>query len=312
MCAKKVVALLQSMESQLQRERQRKMAEEQAAAAERVRMEEAERERLRQEKRAAKERRREEQKMREEDRKREVEEQHQHEMQINNSVNNMDKRAMGDAANGHTRQQPIMDPPTRGWCYSLFMFLMGMSVVGVALAISLIWIYTEGKLDSASIQIALPVIQSDVEDYFLTIGQKTVKAADQAAKTAQPYIDSGIERGSKAWREGGKSLRHAAKYVEKNYGETFSRACEHVKQAAGFLWSRLLIVWSVISPHLHAGWEWAKPHFHQLGKVIIETSLTGLEWLRGVAPVYVEWATDLVTRAAQWTVESWNQVTKGF
>ena len=54
MCAKKVVALLQSYESQLQRERQRLLEEEQRQQREQERREEAERERIRQEKRAAK------------------------------------------------------------------------------------------------------------------------------------------------------------------------------------------------------------------------------------------------------------------
>ena len=47
LCAKKVVALLQSMESQLQRERQRRMEEEMRGKREQERREEAEREKVR-------------------------------------------------------------------------------------------------------------------------------------------------------------------------------------------------------------------------------------------------------------------------
>ena len=78
LCAKKVVALLQSMESQLQRERQRRMEEEMRGKREQERREEAEREKVgneendpqhivqvRQDKRAAKEKRREEARMKE-------------------------------------------------------------------------------------------------------------------------------------------------------------------------------------------------------------------------------------------------------
>ena len=46
LCAKKVVALLQSMESQLQRERQRRMEEEMRGKREQERREEAEREKV--------------------------------------------------------------------------------------------------------------------------------------------------------------------------------------------------------------------------------------------------------------------------
>ena len=42
---------------------------------------------------------------------------------------------------------------------SILMFLLGLAVAGLGLAISLIWIYTEGKLDSKSVSNALPVIQ---------------------------------------------------------------------------------------------------------------------------------------------------------
>ena len=59
-CAKKVVALYQSMQSQLERERQKRAIEEEKVKAAVRAAEEAERERIRVEKRAAKERRREE------------------------------------------------------------------------------------------------------------------------------------------------------------------------------------------------------------------------------------------------------------
>ena len=99
MCAKKVVALLQSYESQLQRERQRLLEEEQRQQREQERREEAERERIRQEKRAAKvgtpagrdqalsaphvqEKRREEARMREAEVRKEADMKQSHEMQV--------------------------------------------------------------------------------------------------------------------------------------------------------------------------------------------------------------------------------------
>merc|ERR1712080_756670 len=59
LCSKKVVALLQSMQSQMERERQRLAIEERKAEEYRRLLEEQEKEKLRNEKRAAKERRRE-------------------------------------------------------------------------------------------------------------------------------------------------------------------------------------------------------------------------------------------------------------
>ena len=47
----------------------------------------------------------------------------------------------------------------------------------------------EGRLDSKSVSTALPVIQSDVEDYLMAVGLKTVKLYEQAEKSAKPYVE---------------------------------------------------------------------------------------------------------------------------
>ena len=186
MCAKKVVALLQSMESQLQRERQRRMAEEMAQKKEIERKEEMERERVRQEKRAAKEKRREEARVREAETKREADQKVNHEMQLNGNQNLKTKNKT-NSSNGHVASSPTQ---ASGSCLgSLIMFLLGLAVVGLGLAVSLIWIYTEGRLDSKSVSTALPVIQSDVEDYLMAVGLKTVKLYEQAEKATKPYLE---------------------------------------------------------------------------------------------------------------------------
>ena len=192
MCAKKVVALLQSMESQLQRERQRRMAEEMAQQKEIERREEMERERVRQEKRAAKEKRREEARVREAETKKEVDQKVRHEMQLNGNQNAKTKSTM-HSSNGHAGSPNSAD--SRSCLGSLVMFLLGLAVVGLGLAVSLIWIYTEGRLDSKSVSTALPVIQSDVEDYLMSVGLKTVELYEQAEKTAKPFV----ERYNIAW-----------------------------------------------------------------------------------------------------------------
>ena len=114
MCAKKVVALLQSYESQLQRERQRLLEEEQRQQREQERREEAERERIRQEKRAAKvgtpaqqcwpdqalsafhiqEKRREEARMREVEVRKEADMKQSHEMQVREVYSQLHSRSI--------------------------------------------------------------------------------------------------------------------------------------------------------------------------------------------------------------------------
>merc|ERR1712179_683257 len=204
MCAKKVVALLQSMESQLQR--------------------------VRQEKRAAKEKRREEARVREAETKREADQKANHEMQLNGNQNLKTKNKINNS-NGHAASAPTQ--PSGSCLGSLVMFLLGLAVVGLGLAVSLIWIYTEGRLDSKSVSTALPVIQSDVEDYLMSVGLKTVKLYEQAEKSTKPYLESSIKSGKAAWKEGGVYMRKGAKYLEANYGEVAAQIWAQFKTVFG-------------------------------------------------------------------------------
>ena len=160
LCAKKVVALLQSYESQLQRERQRKLEEELKVRREQERQEEVERERMRQEKRAAKEKRREEARMREAEVRRDVDIKQTQEMQVNGSNGHQANGVRGRQTGNGYSYGDTRDSRGGNTCLgSILMFLLGLAVAGLGLAISLIWIYTEGKLDSKSVSNALPVIQ---------------------------------------------------------------------------------------------------------------------------------------------------------
>ena len=72
---------------------------------------------------------------------------------------------------------------------SLLMFLLGLGVAGAGLAISLLWIYTEGRLDTKSVSSALPVIQADVEDYLVMVGKSSMQMYEQAEKMSRPYVE---------------------------------------------------------------------------------------------------------------------------
>ena len=203
LCAKKVVALLQSYETQLVRERQRHLEEEMAARKEKERLEELERERLRQEKRAAKERRREEARQREAETRRETDLKIRHEMQVNgNGSSKNPSKTFTSTKNGYGRTSGESEG-RRSCLASLTMFLAGLAVAGLGLALSLLWIYTEGKLDSKTVSAALPVIhvspatvcqisicvaQADVEEYLMSVGVQTVKWYQEAEKISKPYV----------------------------------------------------------------------------------------------------------------------------
>ena len=115
-----------------------------------------------------------------------------HEMQVN-GVNGEGHQGNGvggkhAAANGYNYQ----DRDSRGGssCLgSVLMFLLGLGVAGLGLAISLIWIYTEGKLDTRSVSKALPLIQADVEDSLMIVGKNTIKMYEQAEKISKPYLE---------------------------------------------------------------------------------------------------------------------------
>ena len=159
---------MQSMQSQLERERQKHFMEEQKALAAKQKAEEAERERLRQEKRSAKERRRKEEASR-----------------------LMKESANGSTGEGNTRhemEKPRMNNGNAsktsgggsgrrglcgGWCWSMFMFLLGLFFIGLATGISLLWIYTGGRLDQKSIEKAMPIIRKDVDLTFIEIEKRT-------------------------------------------------------------------------------------------------------------------------------------------
>ena len=121
-------------------------------------------------------------------------------------------------------------------------------MAGVGLAISLLWIYTEGKLDSKSVSAALPVIQvrdksvgeigndndvssvqADVEDYLMIVGKNTIRMYEQAEKLSRPYLEGAVKGGRAAWQEGAKQMREGARWAEDNYGDLVSAAWEEVR-----------------------------------------------------------------------------------
>jgi len=260
-CAKKVVALLQSMESQLQREMHKKMVKEQEALQEKVKMEEIERERIRQEKRAAKDRRREELKIKEEERRREEDAKMKHQVNTNGrKEENQVKEGNGHAGSQNEDASPAS---SSGWLSYLLMFLLGVSAVGVAFTVSLVWIYSEGKLDSNSVHAALTSIAADMEE---VIGE--------IRNNARPYVEKGVKSFGKAWHQGGEALRKTAKYVEKNYGKDLASARDwaavYLSQGYETAKSVFTVIWNTVGPALEGAWQAAKPHLRDLGKYLVD------------------------------------------
>jgi len=310
MCAKKVVALLQSYESQLQRERQRKLEEEMKAQRELERKEEAERERIRQEKRAAKEKRREEARMREAEVKKETDMKMSHEMQMNGNGAGNSKKSNNYSHNGYSSNET--QPHGKTCLGIVLMFLLGVAVAGLGLAISLLWIYTEGKLDSKSVSSALPVIQADIEETLLKIGKSTSMMYEEVEKMSKPYLESAIKNGKSAWNEGGKQLRVGAKYLEENYGEFFNQSWSKIREMAQSVLNKIIEAWKQLLPHLKEAWEASKPYFHELGKIIIEKTLELWKYLQENFPVYMEMLTQTGMEVGQFAARTWQKISEAF
>jgi len=323
LCAKKVVALLQSMESQLQRERQRRMEEEMRGKKEQERREEAEREKVRQDKRAAEEKRREEARMREVNEKRgDVEAKTRHEGMNGNGVGK-GKAELNGNGHGLGKGDSESYESSSSLLSSLLLFMCGLAVVGAGLAVSLLWVYTEGRLDSKSIATALPVLQADVEEWFGGAGQGVVKAYSKLEDGARPYVEKAVVGGKKLWAEGGSKVREGARWLEREHGDTlkslgdtlrtsFLTLWAMIKGLLLVLWAALLQIFKALEPQLSAAWEASKPFFHQLGKIIIDYSLAVFRWLQENFPGYVLWAQDTGAALAQGAVATFQKISEAF
>lgn len=320
LCAKKVVALLQSMESQLMRERQRKTEEMLRARREQEKVEEAEREKVRQEKRAAKEKRRDEARQREQEQRRHEEEKMQHEMQLNGNGNHQNRAQNGNSrrdaaardgrsaggAGGGVRGDSAAN--SGGLCSLVFKILLAIMLAGGAAMISMLWVYTDGKMDSQSIQKALPVIQTDVDDFVMTWGHRTSKYLSKIEKQVSPYIESGLASGKRVWKDGAKEVRKGAKWLSENYGESFQSFLNSARQLALLLWWKVVELWRSLQPHLHSAWTKARPFFESLGKLIIEWSLSIWHQINSLFPVYVDWLGTTAINIAETVQNTWDKL----
>jgi len=309
LAAKKVVALLQSMSSQLARERQRVLEEERRKREAQELLEAGEREKVRLEKRAAKEKRREENKAREEERKREQELKMRHEMQVGGGAgdgfkhngNHHSQRENMNGVGGSVAGVESGRGGVRGCLGSLFLLLVGLGVLAAGVAVSLIWVYTEGRMDSKTVARALPVIQSDVEQYLLGLEAK-----------ARPYVDSCVASAGNAWKEGGKAIRSGAKYIEDNHGDTLASIRDSAAKGAGIVKSKIVQLWHIVLPYIMEAWEASKPFFHQLGKFIIERTLIVWEYLQANFPIYMEYLTEVSVSTYQFITKTFDKISEAF
>jgi len=296
LCSKKVVALLQSMQSQMERERQRLAIEEQKADEQRRILEEQEKEKIRNEKRAAKERRR-------EARAKEDFKKQQDRMTTSSSMSKEPingrgmKNGSGDSAHHYNDYQANKGfeykdykgmNDTVGWCRSLMMLMLAILLVSVGSGISLLFIYTGGNLDQRSIERALPILQQDVENTMIQIGQKVDHGWHDAQKTLNPILkkisknglwlwEELLKNGAIVWNELEQKTSQFLHYAYVNWGPTFNSACD---------WCQ--IRFNELMKYASQLWDLSKPYIDHFVSLLVHYSGILAEKLKQHFPILID------------------------
>ena len=178
------------------------------------------------------------------------------------------------------------------------MFLLGVLLVSVASGFSLLWIYTSGRLDRASIERALPVIRRDVDATFAHIGKTAEVYYERSAETLGPFVkDAGVAAG-KAWTEVKRRHQITAHWLNENVGPYACGVVQQAKRTAAWAAARAADGWAWLRPRMWSLWLAARPHFQRLGEMILEYAARAYEWSEANLPVYYDMAYEKVTETA--------------
>ena len=104
-----------------------------------------------------------------------------------NAIKHEMEKSPPKAANG--KLDKMGNESKKGGClWTLWIFAVTMFFLSLGFGVSLIWIYTGGHLDQRSIERALPILQQDVENTMIQIGQKVDHGWHDAQKTLNPIL----------------------------------------------------------------------------------------------------------------------------
>ena len=262
-CAKRVVSLMQSIQSHQERERQKLLLEERKKIEIQRQAEEMERERIKAEKKAAKDRRRQEAREREEMARKKAE------LEALNSMRHEMERNTRQQAN-HSYEE---SKPGSSCLWSILMFIMAVSLLGIAFGGSLIWIYTGGHMDQRSIERALPVIQKDFDATLIQVTKKT----DEWLTNAKPYTAKATETAHWLWEEFKRRNDIVAHKINMSLGPYFCSAK-----------TSFLQYWKWASVEAAKLWKQAVPYFNDVLEQIRFYNNTILKWMETNLPIYVD------------------------
>lgn len=263
--AKRVVNLMQNIQNQQEKEREKQLIHERKLAEQRRLAEEAERDKLRAEKKAAKEKRKQEARKREEEAQREAElatmNSVRHEMERNPRRSNLNANARPVSSN-------------KSSCFwTLWMYTLTVMLLMVGFFFSLMWIYTGGHLDQKSIEKAFPIIKKDVELQLTQLNKKF----DALTEQAYPYTLKAQENAKWLWEDFKARNDIVAHYINTQLGPYF---CAAKKSFFHY--------WKVAQSETEKAWIWAKPHLMEMLSTLLSYLKIALAWLETNVPIYAD------------------------
>ena len=264
-CAKRVVSLMQSIQSHQERERQKQLLEERERQKQILQAEEVERERVRAEKKAAKERRRQEAREREEIARKKSE------LEAMNTMRHEMEQINGQQSNAH--YEHTKQGSGNGCIWSLLMFLMATALLCLGFGGSLIWIYTNGHMDQRSIERALPIIQRDMDSSLIKMNKK----ANELIAQTIPYTQKASETAQWIWEDFKKRNDIVAHKVNLHLGPYFCAAKKSFLQGVQWAHVEAVNLWTNVRPYFIQWVEHIKKYSHKVWK-----------WLELNVPIYVD------------------------
>ena len=291
-CAKKVVALMQSIQSHQEKERQKQLIHERKLQEQRMQAEEAEKQRIKAEKKAAKEKRKQETKAKEEAIRRQAEidalNSIRHEMEQNPAQNS--KHFM----NRHQDENSTSSKKAR-CLWTIWMFLVTAMFLLLGFGVSLIWIYTGGHLDQKSIERAIPIIQKDMDLKFVEINAKVFHWAEQA----RPYANRAQENAKFLWEEFKARNDVVAHKINTHLGPYFCASKKALYQ-----------YWKWAQVEAGKAWIGAKPYLNEAAMAAAHYGKIAWTWLETHVPVYVDFLYHKCIDLAQYVQTSVNSMMK--
>ena len=266
-CAKRVVSLMQSIQSHQERERQKQLLEERQKAEIQRQAEEAERERIRAEKKATKERRRQEAREREEVTRKKAELEAMYAMK-----HEMERNSTGQQHAHHNHYEQTESSGSSCF-WSILMFFMATALLCLGFGGSLIWIYTGGHMDQRSIERALPIIQKDMDATFVQMNKK----ANEWLVHTKPYTIKATETAHWMWEDFKKRNDVLAHKVNTHLGPYFCAAKNSIIR--GWQWTQV---------EAANVWTNAKPYFNKLVELLKKYANIAGKWMEHNVPIYMD------------------------